>query len=198
MTLEKRSPFRKLTGKKLSRLARNHRGATAIEFSLLVVPFSALLFSIIEISIVFFIGSTLTHSVQSTSRDIRVGQFQQTCGDAADFKAQVCAGMSGLGSCSNLRIDVRTSPDNKFSLDLLPDVPTTGDPNDPDQPQIPPDTYDQTSAGKVVVVRAQYYHPLTLPSSFTRLANQPGNTRLITTTTAFRNEPFPSGCGGKP
>ena len=58
------------------------------------------------------------------------------------------------------------------------------------------DRREVKGASAVVVVRAQYYHPLTIPGSVTRLANQPGNRRVISAATAFRNEPFPGGCGG--
>lgn len=178
------------------RFARNDDGATALEFAILAVPFAALMFSIIELAIVFFIGSAVAHAMQDTARQIRTGEFQQTCGNAASFKAKVCDGMSGLGNCqANLRIDVVTSPTGRFMPNLLPPTPNTEDPSNPGNPTILPNTYVDTPAQAVVVVRAQYYHPLSLPGTFTRLANQPGNYRLITSTTAFRNEPFPGGCG---
>jgi len=62
-------------------------------------------------------------------------------------------------------------------------------------PPVEPDNFDTTSARSPVVVRAQYYYRLALPAEFTRLANTRGNTRIIEAVTAFRNEPFPSGCG---
>ncbi len=191
-----------MTGSKMNaakifrRFRKDKDGATALEFAILVVPFSALLFSIIELAIVFFIGSTVSHAMQTTAREIRTGEFQASCGGAEEFKAQVCNGMSGLGNCqANMRIDVVTSPTGRFLPDLLPPTPNTEDPANPGQPVIPPDSYVDTPASAVVVVRAQYYHPLTIPGTVTRLANQPGNRRVITATTAFRNEPFPGGCG---
>lgn len=180
----------------LRRLRREKDGATAIEFAILAIPFSALLFAIIELAIVFFIGSTVSHAMQVTAREIRTGEFQATCGGAAEFKAQVCSEMAGLGDCdANLRIDVVTSPTGRFLPGLLPPTPNQEDPLNPGQPVIPPDTYVPTPASAVVVVRAQYYHPLTVPGELTFLSNQPGNRRVITATTAFRNEPFPGGCG---
>jgi Flp pilus assembly pilin Flp len=177
------------------RFGPNKDGATAVEFAILAVPFMALLFSIIELAIVFFISSTVNHSMQETAREIRTGQFQATCGGVDEFKQKVCDGMSGLGNCqANLRIDVVTSPTGRFLPNLLPPTPTTEDPSSPGEPQILPDTYVSTPAGAVVVVRAQYYHPLSIPGPLTRLANQPGNRRLISASTAFRNEPFPGGC----
>jgi Flp pilus assembly protein TadG len=178
-----------------SRFIKDREGATVVEFAVLAVPFSALLFAIIELAVVFFISSAVHHSMQSAAREVRTGEFQATCGRAAEFKAKVCSHMSGLGNCNaNLRIDVVTSPSGQFEPDLLPPTPTAPDPDDPTQPTILPDTYVPSPAGAVVVVRAQYYHPLSMPSSFTRLGNQTGNRRLITATTAFRNEPFPGGC----
>lgn len=181
----------------LKRFTKDRKGATALEFAILVIPFSALLFSIIELAIVFFIGSTVSHAMQTTAREIRTGEFQATCGTAETFKAKICDGMAGLGNCqANMRIDVVTSPSGRFMPNLLPPTPTTEDPAAPGQPTILPDTYVDTPAGAVVVVRAQYYHPLTIPGSVTRLSNQPGNRRVISAATAFRNEPFPGGCGG--
>jgi len=176
----------------LNKFKKDKEGATALEFAILAVPFLALLFSIIELAVVFFLGSSLTHAMNESARDIRTGEFQGSCGGAAEFKTAVCDKMS-IGSCGNLRIDVVSSPSGRFVPDLLPPIVTDPDPSNPGQPQRPPDSYIQTQARSVVVVRAQYYHKLAFPGQFTRLANQPGNHRIITTSTAFRNEPFPAG-----
>lgn len=182
--------------KLLRRYRKDRKGATAIEFAILVIPFSALLFGIIELAIVFFIGSSVSHAMQETAREVRTGQFQQSCGNAESFKKQVCSKMGGLGKCSSqLRVDVVTSPSGRFTPGLLPKTPTTEDPKAPGEPQIPPDKYVDSPAQAVVVVRAQYYHKLAVPGKLTLLANQPGNHRVITATTAFRNEPYPGGCG---
>ncbi len=177
----------------LKRLRKEEEGATAIEFAILAVPFLALLFSIFELAVVFFLSSTLTHAMNEAARDIRTGEFQALCGDAAKFKEEVCKNMSSLGDCSNLRIDVVTSPSGRFQPNLLPATPTTEDPLNPGNPQILADTYLNTQARAVVVVRAQYYHPLAFPGQYTRLSNQVGNRRVINASTAFRNEPFPAG-----
>lgn len=181
----------------LKRYAKSDDGATALEFGILVIPFSALLFGIIELAIVFFIGSSVSHAMQEASREVRTGQFQATCKDAAAFKKEVCSHMAGLSSkCEQrLRIDVVSSPTGQFTPGLLPDTPDDEDPGNPGEPQILPDSYVNTPAQAVVVVRAQYYHKLAVPGELTYLSNQPGNYRVMTATTAFRNEPFPGGCG---
>ncbi|MGB0905887.1 MAG: TadE/TadG family type IV pilus assembly protein [Maricaulaceae bacterium] len=182
--------------KTYDRYKKNAQGATALEFGILCVPFFMLMFSIIELGITFLISTTMNHAMTDSARQIRTGQFQQTCGTGEEFKALVCEKMGSLGNCeARLRLDVVTSPSGDFEPDMLPDSPPPEpDPNDPDDPGLPPNTYVNTPARAVVVVRAEYYHPLSLPGTYTRLANMPGNTRLISATTAFRNEPFPGGC----
>lgn len=176
----------------LKRYKRNDDGATAVEFALLAVPFLMILFAIVELAVVFFLNSSLTHSMNESARDVRTGEFQGTCGGADEFKARVCDKLS-IGSCGNLRIDVVSSPSGRFQPNLLPPTPTTEDPANPGNPDRQPDQYMQTQARAVVVVRAQYYHKLAFPGWMTRLSNQPGNYRMLSTSTAFRNEPFPAG-----
>lgn len=176
--------------KRVQRFQKAQEGATAIEFALLAIPFFMLLFAILELAIIFFISSTLSHAVSESGRLIRVGNFQN-CGPAA-FKASVCSRMSGVGNCNRLRIDVVSNP--SFSTITLADAPnppvgTAGAP----PPAIPNGDYDETSAGDPVVVRGVYYHSLILPPALTRLENLPNTgTHVITTSTAFRNEPFPA------
>jgi len=177
----------------VNRYKNDKDGATAIEFAILSVPFLALLFSIIELAIVFFLSSTLTYAMNEAARDIRTGEFQSSCGGEAEFRQAVCDNMNTLGNCDNIRIDVVTSPSGRFQPDLLPATPNTEDPSDPGNPNVLPDQYIDSAARAVVVIRAQYYHKLAFPGQWTRLSNQPGNQRVLTAATAFRNEPFPGG-----
>ncbi|MCF6276090.1 MAG: pilus assembly protein [Robiginitomaculum sp.] len=180
-----------------SLLRKNKDGATAIEFAMLGIPFAALLFGIVEISVLFFMTSTVHLAVAEVSRDIRTGEFQGTGGGADEFKAAVCAAMSTVGHCGNLRVDVVSSATGKFSELVLPQSPPdcTGNPDEIDaceaaDPAMPPDTYTITASSDIVIVRVQYVHHLSVPNELTRLANAAGNTHVITATTAFKNEPF--------
>ncbi len=184
--------FRKT--KLFRRYHKNDDGTTAIEFAILAIPFFALVFGIIELAIVFFIGSTLEHAIATVAREIRTGEFQSTSGNADDFKSAICEAMSSVGNCENLRIDVLSAASGKFSDLSLPQSPQPCDADDDacqnQSPQLLPDSYTNTSGGDVVIVRVQYFHPLAVPSELTRLSNAPGNTRVINAITAFRNEPF--------
>lgn len=188
--------FKKHFIKQLRKYRRARDGATAIEFAILLVPFSAMLFAIIELGIVFFIQATMGHAMQEAAREVRTGQFQSAGGVADTFEQKVCDNMAGLGDCGLLRVDVVSSSTGKFEPDLLPPTPTS-DPDDPNAPPaMPASTYVATGPKAVVVVRAQYYHNLAFPGKYTRLANASGNVRILQTVTAFRNEPFPGGGGG--
>ncbi len=176
--------------KRVQSFQKAQDGATAIEFALLAIPFFMLLFAILELAIIFFISSTLSHAVSESGRQIRVGNFQN-CGQAA-FKAAVCDRMSGVGNCNRLRIDVVSNP--SFSAITLPDTPNppVGAAGSP-PPAIPNGDYDESTAGEPVVVRGIYYHSLILPPTLTRLESSPGTgSHIITASTAFRNEPFPA------
>jgi Flp pilus assembly protein TadG len=179
------------------RFRRDANGATAVEFAILGLPFAALLFGIIEISVVFILTTNTEHALSEVSRDIRTGEFQGNSGDAAALKTNICAAMSGLGKCSKLRVDVVKAATGKFNELTLPVSPPacTGTAAEiaaceAAAPAMPADTYATTDSEDVVIVRVQYVHQLTIPSTITGLSNSSGNTRVITATTAFRNEPF--------
>jgi len=185
--------FRKLGRGTLSSMRENQDGATAIEFAILGVPFFALLFGILEIAVLFFITSTTHHAVAEVSRQVRTGEFQSTGGGADEFKEAICDAMFGVGNCDNLRIDVISSSTGQFTDLSLPVSPASCSGNtacEAEDPNLPEDTYSTTEGGDVVIVRVQYTHHLSVPNKLTRLSNAPGNTHVISATTAFKNEPF--------
>jgi len=107
----------------LQRFRRSQDGATAVEFAILGLPFAALLFGIIEISVVFILTTNTEHALSEVSRDIRTGEFQGSSGNAAQLKTDICAAMSGLGNCSKLRVDVVKAATGKFTELSLPVSP---------------------------------------------------------------------------
>ncbi len=191
-----------MTHKKLTKFGhlrkylRNKEGSTAIEFALLALPFSALLFAIVETAVVFFISSSISHALSEAGRNVRLGSFQEACGDSADtFRDLVCENMVTIGNCqAQLTVDLVRSSDGTFQTNVLPPLPPE-DPSDLDAaPTIPASTYQSSGGNDVVIARARFFHRLALPGNLTLLANRAGNIRLIEATTAFRNEPFNNVC----
>ena len=80
----------------LRRFVRNERGATAIEFALLSVPFFALTGAILETAIMFLASQMLDGAVQDASRLVRTGQAQTNNYTIDTFRSAVCNELFGL------------------------------------------------------------------------------------------------------
>ncbi len=160
-------------------------GAAAVEFAIVVVPFFALLFAIIELALVFWAGQVLETAVHDTSRLIMTGQAQKQSFDQAKFKEELCKRVLGLFSCSSgMLIDVRTS--GTFGTANL------GKPTFKSDGQIDDSgfQYQQGGPGEIVVVRVMYEWPLILRTFGLDLADTPSGKRLLMSAVAFRNEPY--------
>jgi Flp pilus assembly protein TadG len=166
----------------LGRLGRDQKGATAVEFAFVAMPFFALMFAIIETGLMFFGNQALDSAVADVSRQIRTGQAQQAGMSASAFKAAVCDGVAGLINCDNLKVDVQTYP--SFSAITLPTPKIDPATN---QPQVT-ENYPATHGGDIVVVRAYYNWPLFVPGLDSYFGNN--GSALMIATAAFRNEPF--------
>ncbi len=186
----------------LSRLrgfSRHEDGATAIEFAILAIPFFMLLFGIIEVAIIFFIGSNVKNATFEASRRIRTGEFnaanQSSLANAAILEAQfeddICQGMIPGGStakintCKN-RLSVEVKVLSNFSSATAFAPPPVIDPLDPPLPN-----FTLSFGGATVLVKSTYKFPLAIPSEISRLSNVDGeNARNIKSITAFRSEPY--------
>ena len=174
---------------------RDERGFTAVEFALVIGPFLALLFAIMEVALVYFATFSLENATEQAARLIRTGQAQGGNFDEARFKREVCARVPVFISCdSNLKVDVR-------SFDTFTEA-ASGVPQPFDARGNLLSNFEQYSPGKggSVVLVSVYYHwglMASLPrmGDFTGrvgvgVSNMPDGSRLISASTAFRNEPF--------
>src|SRR5262249_62261572 len=75
------------------RFARHQRGAVAVEFGLILLPFLALMFGIMETALVFFADQTLQTAVSDSARLIMTGQAPKQSLTAPTFKDAVCPGI---------------------------------------------------------------------------------------------------------
>lgn len=174
---------RRMLPKPLRRFARQNRGAAAIEFALVVIPFVAMLFAIIETAIVFFATQVLETAVADSARLILTGQAQSGGFNQASFKNAVCARISGLFNCSTgIYVDVRTFSDFQ-SVSMTSPIDSSGN-------MVNNFVYQPGTAGQIVVVRLFYQWPIYMQIWNPSLTNMSGNKRLLVATAAFRNEPF--------
>lgn len=89
----------------MKRFFRDTRGAAAVEFALLAVPFLTIVFAVLEVAFMFFIDSTLDSALQRAARHVRTGTAAANNWTLATFKKDVCNEMVyAFGCTNNLRI----------------------------------------------------------------------------------------------
>lgn len=179
--------------RQLARLKRNSQGSAAVEFSLVAAPFFLLLFAMTEIGIAMFANQVLETGTQDVGRLIMTGQSQKSAEPqtkngvketqsqansrvASEFQNALCAKVSTLFTCADMKIDVRS-----FSSATTVSLPeavnceiSTG--------------FDIGGADDIVIIRVFYqWRTFTTMLNF---GNCPNNKRQLVSTAAFRNEPF--------
>lgn len=185
MKFDRKSGAAKVWGVEAWRgFARAERGATAVEFALIAMPFFMLLFGILQMGMLFMSSTTIESATVTAAREIRTGQLQTAgANNAAGFKALVCANMSWLSTAdctNNLSVDVRTFG-NFGSITLTPPVKNGA----LDQTQL---QFNSGTNCSIVLVRAYYPYTLLTPALTPGLSDLGNNQKLISVATAFRNE----------
>lgn len=171
----------------LRRFARADRGATAVEFAIIALPFLTLLFGIIELGMVFMVSTTLQNATDNAARQIRTGQFQTSGANTkGDFKNLVCASMSWLSTpcATKLTVDVQTFATFTALSNTGQVNAATFDPNNT--------CWSSGQPGDIVLVRTFYQWDIFTPMLNAALVNMGNGSgkRLINAATSFRNEPW--------
>jgi Flp pilus assembly protein TadG len=100
----------------LRAFARQRDGSTAIEFSILVIPFALLVFAILESCISFAAQQVMTNATDDVARLYRTGQLRAGAGPGANqltheqLRDRICERMEILVSagCPGLAVDLQT------------------------------------------------------------------------------------------
>jgi Flp pilus assembly protein TadG len=169
------------------RFLRREDGSVAVEFSIVMVPFFAVMFAIMETALVFFAGQTLETVAADAGRQIMTGQAQPHNYSLSDFKThEVCARIYGLFNCgSSVYVNVQTYA-NFGSISYTPTLDGNGN------LVTSGFGYNPGGPGDIVVVQLFYQWPL--PSFVSNLginlSNMRNGTRLLVATAAFKNEPY--------
>jgi Flp pilus assembly protein TadG len=93
--------------------AAERRGAVALEFSILAVPFLILFLGTMEVGYDFFVQIALTNAVNVAARSVQVGTAQaDATGSAAStwVASAVCPALGGLLDCGQLYVSVSAIP----------------------------------------------------------------------------------------
>lgn len=167
-----------------NRWLKNKRGTTAVEFSLVGIPFVLMIIGTVEIALMFAAQSVLQEATFTAARLVRTGQIQQSGGDPQTmFRDSVCDFAELLIPCGRIQFQVQQ-------------VPSFGDAED-----IPPAQFDEEGnlmdqgfdpggVSDVVLIRVAYNYPIITPMMQPFLSNNGGMTRTILSTIVLQNEPY--------
>lgn len=176
--------------RRVRRRRGGEEGATAVEFALVATPLFFMIFSIMELALVYMVSTTLDNAMADASREIRTGEFQAANVGAspeeleAAFIANVCARMSFMEEhcLVNLSVDVRTL--TEFNQGGAPS-PMQADGSYDDEAL----GVGMSGEGARVLARAFYRWPLVTPFLGEALDRAEGKA-VIEATIIHQNEPF--------
>lgn len=94
------------------RFARNGEGAVAIEFAALAIPFSLLIFAILESCISFAGQQVMMNATDNVARQFRTGQLRPADVNKPKLHKLICDEMQIVVSagCPGLEVDLRNYP----------------------------------------------------------------------------------------
>lgn len=170
---------------KLRGFRRDRRGATAIEFAMLALPFALLSFAIVETAISFTAQQVISNATDKIAREIRTGQMTTANTTKEQFRDRICADISMIvgSGCTELEFDLQTYSD-------FADVPR----NIPLSPDGDLDTtgfrYESGAEETINNLRIFYRWPVLTDVMKPHLSNLPDDKRLLFSTATWQNEPF--------
>jgi Flp pilus assembly protein TadG len=168
------------------RFVRAKKGAAAVEFAFVVLPFFLITFGTAEIALIGLAQSSLNFAVSDAGRQIRTGQAQANGVTEAEISQLICDRLNNfmmMNCVDTLFVDVQ-------SFNSFVDVQGQNNPlqgGNFDEGSL---GYQPGGASDIVVVRAFYRWRMITPMFETFLSNVGGSDRVLVSTMMFRNEPF--------
>lgn len=166
--------------------AEDRQGLAAVEFAMIAAPFFFLIFGLLEVCMIFIMGTVIEHATSEASRPLRTGEAQEALMTEEQFRKSVCAEFFDMLECdARLSIDVRTISNFASS--------PTGAPMDEDgNLENQEFGFEPGGPNEIVAVRVFYEWDLITPVLSKPLQNMAGNKHMLMISTVFRNEPFGS------
>ena len=171
----------------IGRFVRNRKGSTAIEFTLLAIPFSMLVFAVLESCISFAAQQIMANAADDMARQFRTGQMKVS--DFSDPKIEVrelfCERIQIVVSpgCPGLEMDLRSYP--SFAAAAQQKIPfENGDLN--------PEGFDIDPGPAMSKNMLWVFYRWPVITDFLRksMANLPDGKTLHFASVTWQNEPF--------
>lgn len=170
----------------LHRFRRNADGSTAIEFSMLALPFFALVLGTIQLIYLLLVQQQIETAAESIGRQILIGKVQQQAMTRQQFTTLACSLLPSTLDCAKLIIDVQVAPTFANATMSKPDMSGIGNPS-----ATTVLTYNPGVAGQIVVLRLLYALPVvTIPGLNLRSAVSSYGFAFPMATSVFKNETF--------
>ncbi|HEX4160274.1 MAG TPA: TadE/TadG family type IV pilus assembly protein [Rhizomicrobium sp.] len=170
--------------------ATSSSGSAAIEFAIVAPVLALFLFGIIETGVIYYANSALTNAADDTARLVRTGQVQSQNLTKSQYIAQICSEMTGMISAmtcnSNLQVDME-------SFNSFTNANYTNVINSDGSLNVGAMQFTTGNACDTVLVRAFYPWSIMTPFMKSLMQNMPNGKFLITSASAFRNEPYTAG-----
>lgn len=168
------------------RFARNRKGSTAIEFTALAIPFSFLVFAILESSISFASQQIMANAGDAVARQLRTGQLRAADVTETSLKSLICGKLSVIvaDGCPGLEVDLREFA--TFDAASKVRIKFTSD-NDIDTTDFDVDPGQSLS---INMLRVFYRWPVMTDLMRSSMSNLKDGNTLLFSTIAWRNEPF--------
>src|ERR1700738_515364 len=106
-----RTTFKMAIGlrRRLLRLGRDERAATAVEFALLITPLITLILASLQLSLIFYAGQALESVAISSGRTLMTGATQTAKDTQSQYHQVVCNNAPILFTCGRLMVDVQSA-----------------------------------------------------------------------------------------
>lgn len=162
---------------------KRKEGTTAIEFSLLFMPYLMLSLGIIELSLMYASASLLEGATDSAARMVRTGQLQQsgTSDPEGDFRAAMCNYATILVNCNDVVIEVMTMDSYGDFDSYAPVYDSEGN--------MTSQGFDAGGSNDRVLIRVGYRYEMVTPLVGPLLNGPDGGTTFISTI-VLQTEPY--------
>lgn len=166
-------------------MRRDRGGATAIEFSLLALPFALLAFAILETTVSFAAQQVITNAADDIGRQVRTGKLTLANTTKQQMRDKICSEISVLtgSACSGLVWDLQSYGSFSAVPKTIPRNPS-GDIDDTAF------GYNPGEAGSIISLRIFYRWPVMIDMMKSSMANLPNNKTLLYASVTWQNEPF--------
>ena len=171
--------IRRYLSRNLRRLSGEEKGSAAVETAMLMIPFLTILFALLETGYMYFVAVMIEGATSEAARQVRTGSVQASGSPIGAFRQSLCDNMFGIVPCDALQVDVRNFA--QFGGANGPPLAGNGAGN----------AFAPGGAGDIIVVRVSYQVEFVTPFLADILTAGGGDgSRLLISSSAFRNEPF--------